>query len=440
MFSIVNKHIHLTLNKNTSLFCIYAIIAACSTYAFMYGFRKPIAVGLYADTTLLGVSLKTLYLTSQIFGYALSKFIGIKVISELQPHGRANTILLLVTIAWLALLGFGYISAPWNTIFMFINGLPLGMVWGIVFSYLEGRKVTEILAAGLCASFIIASGLVKSVGSFLMLNYGVTEQWMPFFSASLFFPMLIVSVWMLEQLPPPTDDDIAARCKRTPMNKTNRKEFLNHFGLSLVLLIIGYTLLTIVRDLRDNFSANIWSSVGFSDAPEIFTLTEIPIAIVVLLVVAFLKLITSNHLAIILNYLLIFSGFLTSLICSLVYQNNQLDPISWMVINGVGLYLAYIPFSTTLFERLIATFNRPANVGFITYISDSFGYLGTVAVMLYHGFITHQVNWNVVLCDISILTGGAGAIITLLSLGYFLHRSKLDKNANYIVKNQIKLS
>ena len=49
----------------------------------MYGFRKPIAVGLYADIAILGLTLKTLYLTAQIIGYALSKFIGIKVIAEL---------------------------------------------------------------------------------------------------------------------------------------------------------------------------------------------------------------------------------------------------------------------------------------------------------------------------------------------------------------------
>ena len=163
MLSVFGNRLHNKLSSNTLLFCIYAIIAACSTYAFMYGFRKPVSVGLYADTSLLGLSLKTLYLTAQIFGYALSKFIGIKVISELQSHGRAKAILVLVFFAWSALLGFALAPQPYNAVFMLLNGLPLGMVWGIVFNYLEGRRVTEILAAGLCTSFIVSSGLVKKI-------------------------------------------------------------------------------------------------------------------------------------------------------------------------------------------------------------------------------------------------------------------------------------
>ena len=50
---------------------------------------------------------------------------------------------------------------------MFINGLPLGMVFGLVMAYLEGRRQTEMLAAVLCASFIVSSGFVKSVGKWL---------------------------------------------------------------------------------------------------------------------------------------------------------------------------------------------------------------------------------------------------------------------------------
>lgn len=414
------------LSSNTLLFCIYAIIAACSTYAFMYGFRKPVAVGLYADTSLLGLSLKTLYLTAQIFGYALSKFIGIKVISELQSHGRAKAILTLVIIAWLALLGFALIPQPYNATFMLLNGLPLGMVWGIVFSYLEGRRVTEILAAGLCTSFIVASGLVKTVGSYLMMGYGVTELWMPFVTASLFLPLLALSVWMLDQLPPPNQADIDQRCARVPMTKESRKELLQLLGFGLTLLIIGYVLLTVLRDLRDSFAADVWLATGLDGAPALFTLTELPIALVVLVIVALLKLIKDNHLAMVINHLLIFAGFTITLLSSLAYQQGMLSPIYWMVLNGIGLYLAYVPFSTTLFERLIATFNRPANVGFLTYLADSFGYLGTVGVMMYQSLVIAQVDWNDFLRELSIITGALGAVLSAASLGYFVYKEKAN--------------
>ena len=55
-----------------------------------------------------------------------------------------------------ALLLFALVPAPYNFGCLFLNGLPLGMVFGLVLSFLEGRRLTEALAAGLCASFIVA--------------------------------------------------------------------------------------------------------------------------------------------------------------------------------------------------------------------------------------------------------------------------------------------
>ena len=46
-------------------------------------------------------------------------------------------------------------------------------VMALVFSFLEGRRVSEILGAGLSVSFIVSSGVVKSVGKWLMLDLGV---------------------------------------------------------------------------------------------------------------------------------------------------------------------------------------------------------------------------------------------------------------------------
>lgn len=424
----MNFQLQSNLSRNSVLFCIYTIIAACSTYAFMYGFRKPIAVGLFQEESLFGLSLKALYLASQIFGYALSKFIGIKIISELQSHGREKAILFLVTIAWLALLGFALIPAPWNSVFMLINGLPLGMVWGIVFSYLEGRRVTEVLAAGLCTSFIVASGLVKSVGSYLMLDWSVSEYWMPFATATVFFPLLGLSVWMLSQVPPPNPQDIAHRKKREPMTKSDRKALLHALGFGLTLLIIGYILLTILRDLRDSFMADIWLETGLSGTPALFTYTEIPIALVVLAIVALLKLIRNNHVAMVVNHALILVGFLLCFCTSLAYANQMLEPITWMVLNGIGLYLAYVPFTSSLFERLIATFNRPANVGFLTYLADSFGYLGTVGVMLYQSLSTSEVNWNTFLTQLSIVTGLVGGVLTFGSLLFFIRKEREERS------------
>jgi hypothetical protein len=48
----------------------------------------------------------------------------------------------------------------------------------LFFSYLEGRKFTEILGVAL-NQFIVSSGVVKSVGLFVMAFLGFSQFWMP---------------------------------------------------------------------------------------------------------------------------------------------------------------------------------------------------------------------------------------------------------------------
>jgi membrane protein YdbS with pleckstrin-like domain len=72
------------------------------------------------------------------------------------------------------------------------------MVFGLVLGFLEGRRLTEALSAGLCASFIVADGVVKSVGSQLLV-LGVSEFWMPVATGAVFALPLVVFVWMLSK-------------------------------------------------------------------------------------------------------------------------------------------------------------------------------------------------------------------------------------------------
>ena len=87
------------------VFAAYAIVAAFSTYFCMYAFRKPFAAAKFEGEFFLGttVALKTAIVISQIIGYALSKYIGIKVCSEVSPARRAATLLTLIVWAELAL-------------------------------------------------------------------------------------------------------------------------------------------------------------------------------------------------------------------------------------------------------------------------------------------------------------------------------------------------
>lgn len=105
---------------------IHAAAAAFITYMSMYAFRKPFTAATYDGMRLWGMDYKIVLIISQLIGYTLSKYIGIKLISELKSDQRISTLIILMGIAWFSLLLFAVVPYPYNFPFMLLNGLPLG--------------------------------------------------------------------------------------------------------------------------------------------------------------------------------------------------------------------------------------------------------------------------------------------------------------------------
>ena len=265
-------------------FILQASIAAFGTYFCMYAFRKPFTVAAFEGITYVGISHKILLVVVQVLGYTLSKFSGIKIISEMKSTHRIVYLIGFILIAELSLLGFALVPRPLNIIFMFLNGIPLGMIWGIVFSYLEGRKLTELLGVILCSSFIISSGIVKSIGKLVIVEFNYDEYWMPFITGLFFIIPLIIFSFLLEKLPDPSKEDILLKSERTPLSKVERKQLLKQFAFPLMIIVVFYMVLTAVRDFRDNFAREIWDGLGFENDVFVYSFSETPIAIIVLIV------------------------------------------------------------------------------------------------------------------------------------------------------------
>ena len=245
-----------------SITSVLAGLAAFGAYTSMYAFRKAFAAGTFTGHQYWHVDYKAWLVIAQVLGYMLSKFYGIRFIAEVKSKSRGKSILTLVAISWLALLLFAVIPAPYNIICLFINGFPLGMIWGLVFGYLEGRKATEFMAAVLSISLIFASGFVKTVARNIMSNMHVSEYAMPFVTGAFFVIPLLLFVLFLEVMPAPTAEDKALRTERLPMSAAERKAFLTRFLPGIILTVIVYVLLTVMRDIRDNFEVEIWHGLG----------------------------------------------------------------------------------------------------------------------------------------------------------------------------------
>jgi hypothetical protein len=408
------------LKRSNTFFIIWAIIASFGAYFCMYAFRKPFNAGLYSGLAIGEVSYKAVLIIAQVAGYTLSKFAGIKIISELRHNARVQLIIGLILVAELALLCFGLIPYPYNFIFLFLNGLPLGMVYGVVFSFLEGRRFTEMLAMGLNISVVVASGILKS--AYIELHGifpAVSEFWMPFLMGLLFLPLFLMFVWMLSVIPKPTAEDIGLRTERVPMTRDDKRAAMREFGLPIICLVVFYATLVVVRDFRDNFTIEIWNEIDAHWSSSVLTTTEMITGIVVLVIIGGLAFVRNNLAGFRLAYLILLSGIVMIGAGTYLFERSWISGFYWMLMIGLGLFLAYTVLQTVVFERMIALYRVKANAGFFVYICESIGYMGSVGLLLYKEFFMKDLSWSRVLMQFSYLQFGLGLIMLAASYVYF---------------------
>jgi hypothetical protein len=402
------------------VFAAYGGLMAFGAYFAMYAFRKPFTVASFsAAAPVLGVDFKIALVIAQVLGYALSKVAGVKLISETPPHRRAMAILALIGAAELALIAFALIPAPWNIACLFFNGLMLGMIWGLVFGFLEGRRLSEILGAMLCASFIVSSGVVKSAGEATMLAGWANAYWMPAVTGLLFAPLLILCVFGLAVMPPPSPEDERLRVARAPMDGAARRAMFAAYAPGLIALVVIYVGLTALRDFRDNFAVEIWNGLGFRNDAKIFTLSEAPVALFVLVTLSLVMFVKDNRKAFLANLLLVAAGLAMAGLSSLAFQHGMIGPVWWMIILGAGLYLAYTPFNALLFDRFIAASGRMGTAGFLIYVADASGYVSSVALLAVRNFVGLRLSWVEFLRDISYAAAAGGLVLIVAAALYF---------------------
>lgn len=420
-----------TNSKKISTFAIVVSVFVC--YTGMYAVRKSFLAGQYLSLAFgYGLDAKTILVLSQVLGYMVSKFIGIKIISEMPKSKRAKWLIGFISFGLLMLGLFAIVPGKWKILALFLNGLPLGMVFGIVFSYIEGRKNTEMLAAALSATFIFSTGLVKTVGLLLMRDFNADEYTMPFYTGLLFFPLFLLSVWILNKNQDPDENDIKARSERVPMYSKERKDFIRNNGVGYFALVGIYVLLTVVRDFRDNFMVEFWAEKGYSGSPQIVTLTEIPVAIIVLAIAAAGVLIRNNKKAFSVGMYLTAGGAIVIMLFTLLFKEGLISPVIWMITTGIGVYLPYILFHCLVFERLVAVMKFKGNVGFLFYIADAMGYLGSVVVLLLKEVIGFKQTWSHFFIWLNLESAALLLLLALGSLWYFNKRVHEKKKKQII--------
>lgn len=393
--------------------------AALLSYSLVYALRKPYTAASFEGWDFWGIDYKVAVTTIQILGYLVAKFFGIKLISELKREKRFRFFVSSAVLAEFALLLFGLLEAPYNALTMFLNGLSLGCMWGIIFSFIEGRKITDMLASLLGVSMVFSSGLAKSFGLYVINDLGIAPFWMPALIGIVALPLLIFMGYMLKCLPHPTDEDIQLRNERVVLDHKGRMALFRKYAPILSLLFIGNFLLLVLRDIKEDFLVNILDMKGQSS--WLFAQVDTVVTLIILGIFGLFIFFRSNIKALMCLMMLVVTGCLTMTYVSANYETLNLSPVAWLFVQSLSLYIAYLTFQTIFFDRFIACFKIKGNVGFFIAIIDFIGYVGTVSLLSIKEMFKVDLEWFALFNKMAMTVGVLGTVIFTLA-GLLIYR------------------
>lgn len=420
-----------------ALLILWAGGAALLSYSLVYALRKPYTAASFEGLTFMGSDYKVAVTTIQILGYVIAKFFGIKIISELKKENRFRFFVGSAILAELALVGFGLLEAPYNVAAMFVNGLSLGCMWGVIFSFIEGRKVTDILASLLGVSMVFSSGVAKSFGLFAMNEMQIDQFWMPAVIGGFALPLLVFMGYMLKRLSQPTAEDIALRNERVVLDGKGRVALFRKYAPILTLLFIGNFMLLVLRDIKEDFLVNILDMSNQSS--WLFARIDTIVTLIILGIFALFAFFRSNIRALLWLMTLVIAGCLTMTYVSFHYETLNLKPVTWLFIQSLSLYIAYLTFQTIFFDRFIACFRIKGNVGFFIALIDFIGYLGTVTLLSTKEFLNIELEWFALFNHIAGFVGATCSILFIVA-SILIHRKYMQglklKNTDFYINPQ----
>ena len=104
-----------------------------------------------------------------------------------------------------------------------------------------------------------------------------------------------------------------------------------------------------------------------------------------------------------------------------------MEGFTWMVLGGLGFYIPYVIFHTTLFERLIATFKDKSNIGYLMYLADAVGYLGSVGILLYKNFGASDLSYKDFFIQASYMMTIVCLILLVIAWCYFSRQTPANE-------------
>ena len=249
---------------------------------------------------------------------------------------------------------------------------------------------------------------------------------MPALIGGIALPILALLGYSLNRLPQPTAEDIAMESKRETLNGKQRWDIFKNFMPFLTLLFIANVVLTILRDIKEDFLVKIIDVSQYSS--WMFAQVDSVVTIIILVIFGLMVFVRSNLKALSILLGLIIISMVVMAVVSFGYEQLQLNAIVWLFIQSLCLYLAFLTFQTIFFDRFIACFKIRGNVGFFIAMNDFLGYTGTVIVLAVKEFFSPDINWT---AFYNLMAGYVGVICFVAFVCSFIYLHQRYRRENY---------
>src|SRR5205823_12475903 len=167
-------------------------------------------------------------------------------------------------------------------------------------------------------------------------------------------------------------------------------------------------------------------SLGYPYAKNktIISKAETIVAFGVMVALASLTFIKDNRRGLLGAFLILTGGLLSLGVSTLLLDAGAINGFWWMTLTGLGSYLAYVPFGSVLFERLIASTRAAGTAVFAIYLADAIGYTGSVGVQLFKDLSHSEMSRLGFFKDFSQFLCIVGVTCLITSCIYFTQRHR----------------
>lgn len=354
------------------------------------------------------------------FSMFLGMFLGIWIINKFQKERNKLIFISMFILCWTSSISF-LSDINWIIILgKFLGTLPEGIFAGMLITFLEGRKKTDIYTL----FFYLGAMLGRPTSTFIgvyMSNY-FEYKWIPMIISIFAFIPLITFTFLITLIPKPDQNDIENKSERK-IDSEKAKQFCKYFLFGIIGIIIISCTTFGWRTYRDYFTLEIYSQELNEIPPAwIYMAIDSSGCFFPLIMFIILNKINSNIKGFLSLSFYVLIAVIIIFIISLLSINDIINPYLFLFLSSVASYML-IPTIFPLFDRIVGASKSEISTLFLKNFSDGINNFVSFIILIIVLYIPSKIQLEIYELYGGII-GGFNIVIFLMTILFFYIKLK----------------